>query len=178
MLVIDILHYAALFQVSGSQTARQGAVLFPQPLLIDDQREAFLEAELAGFGGFQLSAEGVGQSVQFHGMQFLNGLLVEHVRSLCETSAGATAPAWWADRSKAVRGDFHGKDPGQRVRNRAGVGGPAIASESTSDFDRRRLAVGRRAGWRLPAAPWSRSSPSAGCPDRRGIPFPDAACAP
>ena len=29
----------------------------------------------------QLSAEGIGQSVQFHGVQFLDGLLVQHVGS-------------------------------------------------------------------------------------------------
>jgi len=62
--------------VGGSQAPCQGAVLLPKPLLINEQREAFFEAELAGFGGFQLRAEGVGDSVQFHGVKFLDGLLV------------------------------------------------------------------------------------------------------
>jgi hypothetical protein len=83
MLVIHILYDAALFQVSGSQAPRQGTVLFPQPLLIDDQRKAFLEAQLAGFSSFQLSTEGIRESVQFHSMKFLDGLLVV----LAQTSA-------------------------------------------------------------------------------------------
>jgi hypothetical protein len=62
--------------VGGSQAPRQGAVLFPKPLLIHQQRKAFFEAELGGFGGFQLSAESIGNSVQFHGVKFLDGLLV------------------------------------------------------------------------------------------------------
>jgi hypothetical protein len=33
------------------------------------------------FGGFQLRAEGVGESVQFHGMQFFDRLLIQHVGS-------------------------------------------------------------------------------------------------
>jgi hypothetical protein len=34
------------------QTARQSAILFPEPLLIDEHREAHLKAELAGIGRF------------------------------------------------------------------------------------------------------------------------------
>jgi len=62
--------------VSGSQTPRQGAIFLPQPLLIHQQPKAFFKAELAGFGGFQLRAEGVDEAVQFHGMQFVEGLLI------------------------------------------------------------------------------------------------------
>jgi hypothetical protein len=36
--------------------------------LIDEHRKALLEAELAGLGGFQLRTEGIGHSVQFHGV--------------------------------------------------------------------------------------------------------------
>ena len=78
MLVIDIFDDATFFQVGGAQTPSQGAVFFPQPLLIDEQRKAFLEAELSGFGGFQLSAESVGDSVQFQGVKFLDSLLIQH----------------------------------------------------------------------------------------------------
>ena len=108
MLIIDILDHAPFFQVGGSQTPGQCAILFPQPLLIDQQRKAFFEAELAGVGGFQLCAEGVGHSVQFHGVKFLDGLLIQHCEFLSVMSR-ATAPAWWADRSTAVRAGFHGE---------------------------------------------------------------------
>jgi hypothetical protein len=52
--------------MSGAQAPCQSAVLFPQPLLIDQQCKALFEAEQAGFGGFQLCTEGVSDSVQFH----------------------------------------------------------------------------------------------------------------
>src|SRR5204863_4288039 len=178
VLVIDILDHAAFSQVGGWSAPCQCPVLFPKPLLIDEQREAFFEAEVAGVGGFQLSAEGVGNSVQFHGVKFIDGLLVQHRGSFLEISAGATAPAWWADRSKTVRAGFHGEDQEGRPQDRAGVGGRASASESISDSDTRRPAVGRRAGWRLPVLAWNRVSPGSGFPDRRGNPFPGAACAP
>ena len=57
MLVIDILDDAKFFQVGGSQTPFQGAVLFPKPLVINEQSKAFFEAELGDFGGFELRAE-------------------------------------------------------------------------------------------------------------------------
>src|SRR6185369_8153600 len=57
MLVIDVLDDRRFFQVGGWQAPCQGAVFFPKPLLVDQQREAFFEAELGGLSGFQLSAE-------------------------------------------------------------------------------------------------------------------------
>src|SRR5712691_1501275 len=95
VLVIDVLDYAAFLQVSRSQTTCQSTVLFPEPLLIDQQSQAFLKAELARIRGFQLSAEGIRHSVQFHGVKFFNRLLIQHADSFRTT----TAPAWWADRS-------------------------------------------------------------------------------
>ncbi len=68
MLVIAIFDDAALFEPGGLQAASQSPVLFPEPLLIDEHGEAFLEAELAGIGGLDLRPEGVGHSVQFHGV--------------------------------------------------------------------------------------------------------------
>jgi hypothetical protein len=50
------------------KTARQSAILFPEPLLIDEQGETLLEAKLTGIGRLDLRAEGVRHSVQFHGV--------------------------------------------------------------------------------------------------------------
>src|SRR3954452_8697044 len=125
MLVIDIFDYAALFHVGGSQTPRQRTILFPKPLLIDEQRKACFEAQMAGFRGFQLSAEGVGDSVQFHGVKFVDGLLVQHVVPFY---VRAIAPAWWADRSTAVRGGSRAEGQARRSPDRAGFGGRASAS--------------------------------------------------
>jgi hypothetical protein len=63
MLVIDIFDHATFFQPGRLQASRQCAILSPEPLLIDEHREAFLEAELGGIGGFQLRTEGIGHSV-------------------------------------------------------------------------------------------------------------------
>src|SRR5579883_599698 len=61
--------------------SRQRAVLFPQPLLIDEQRKTLLESELACAGTFQLRPERLSHSVQFHRVQFFYGGLVQHVES-------------------------------------------------------------------------------------------------
>src|SRR5579883_188922 len=91
---------------------------------------------------------------------------------------GATAPAWWADRSTEVRASFHGEDRAERPLDRAPVDGRVSASESISDSDTRTLGVERRAGWRLPVWAWCRSFQDSECPGRRGNPSPGAACVP
>src|SRR4030081_2467896 len=83
------------------ETAGQRLVLLPQPLLIDEHAHALFEAELAHIGGFQLSAEGVGHSVQFHGVQLLNRWLVQHSGFLF--GCGFTAEAWSEDRNTERR---------------------------------------------------------------------------
>jgi hypothetical protein len=57
-----------LFQLGTAQPAPQGPILFPQPLLIDQQGKTFFKTELVRLGGFQLSAEGIGHPVHFHGV--------------------------------------------------------------------------------------------------------------
>jgi hypothetical protein len=66
MLIVDIFHDAAFLQAGRAKAVGECAVLFPQPLLVDEQAKALLEGELTHVGVFQLSAEGVGHSVQFH----------------------------------------------------------------------------------------------------------------
>jgi hypothetical protein len=68
MLIIDIFDHSALFQPGRLKTSCQRAIFLPEPLLIDQHREAFLEAELTGIGGFHLRTESIGHSVQFHRM--------------------------------------------------------------------------------------------------------------
>jgi len=60
------------------QTTCQRPVFFPEPLPIDQQGKTFFETQLVQLGGFQLSTEGIGHAVQFHGVQFLNRGLVQH----------------------------------------------------------------------------------------------------
>jgi hypothetical protein len=68
MLVIDVFDDSAFFQPGRLQAPCERAIFLPEPLLLDEQCEALLEAELAGIGGFQLCTEGIGHSVQFHGV--------------------------------------------------------------------------------------------------------------
>jgi len=60
----------------GPKTARQCPVLFPEPLPIHQQGEALFESELAHVGGFHLSVEGVGHSMQLHRVQLFNRRLI------------------------------------------------------------------------------------------------------
>ena len=57
-----------VFDVRGAQPPRQSAILFPEPLLIDEQGETLLEAKLTGIGRLDLRAERVRHSVQLHGV--------------------------------------------------------------------------------------------------------------
>jgi hypothetical protein len=82
VLVVDVFDNATFFQAGRAKTVGQCAILFPQPLLVDEQTKALLESELAHVGVFQLSAEGIGHPVQFHRVQFFNRWLVQHVLSM------------------------------------------------------------------------------------------------
>src|SRR6266853_3735712 len=73
---------AESIQLGNAQAAPQSPILFPQPLVIDQQSETFFKTELVGLGGFQLSAEGIRHPVQFHGVQFLVGGLIKYIRCL------------------------------------------------------------------------------------------------
>jgi hypothetical protein len=50
-------------------------------LLINQESKSLLEAQLSVLCGFQLCTEFVSHSVEFHAMEFLDGLLIEHSRS-------------------------------------------------------------------------------------------------
>src|SRR5690242_21948645 len=102
MLIIDVFHDAALFQAGCLKTACEGAVFFPEPLLVHQQAEAFFKAELMRTGAFQLLAEGLGHAVQFHDLEFLDGGLIQHAKILFRMEL-VIAAAWWADRSTALR---------------------------------------------------------------------------
>jgi hypothetical protein len=79
MLVIDIFKDTTFLKVRCSEAPLQGTVLLPQPLLVNQQCEAFFKSEIADFGGLQLCAERIGDSVQFHRVKLIEGLLVQHV---------------------------------------------------------------------------------------------------
>ena len=76
MLVIDIFDDASFFQLGGTQAPLQCAVLFPEPLLIDQQAESFFEAQLCGVSSFQLCSEGVCHAVQFHRLELVQRGLI------------------------------------------------------------------------------------------------------
>jgi len=76
VLVVDILDNATLLQMGRAKAAGQCSILLPQPLLVHEHAKALLESELAHIGVSQLLAEGIGHSVQFHGVQLFDRWLV------------------------------------------------------------------------------------------------------
>src|SRR5260370_39291747 len=82
MVIVNIFDGAALFQAGGLQTASQGTVLFPQPLLIDQQGEALFKNEPAGAGVFQVRPECVGPGGQVLGRYVVGRGLDQYQRFL------------------------------------------------------------------------------------------------
>jgi hypothetical protein len=68
-------------QFDLAQAVLQGPVLSPVPLLIDQQREALLKAQLGDSGLLGLGTKGLGHSEQAQAMQLLQGLLIQHAFS-------------------------------------------------------------------------------------------------
>lgn len=71
-------------QLGIGQTARQRPILLPVPLLIDEQGEAFLEAELVDIVLLGLGAESFGHAQQTQSLQLLHGVLIQHKCSSAE----------------------------------------------------------------------------------------------
>src|SRR3954467_6045037 len=149
MLVIDVFDDTAFFQFCKTETARQRAILLPEPLLIDQHGKAFLETELAHVGGFQLRAKGIGHAVQLHRVQFFNRRLIQHSDFLSWVRRTGLR---WPDRSSRPRGGFHASGSAVPVRWRLGFADREIASAWSEGSYRSRPAVRWRADWPLPSA--------------------------
>src|SRR5437763_14021571 len=113
MLVIDVFDDTAFFEFCKAETARQRAILLPEPLLVDQHSKAFIETELAHVGGFQLRAKGIGHAVQLHRMQFFNRRLIQRSGFLSWVRATGLR---WPYRSSRPRAGLHASGSSVPVR--------------------------------------------------------------
>jgi hypothetical protein len=75
---INIFDAGRTLQPALSQPPLERSILTPVPLSVHQQRETFFEGELRGVGIFLLLGESIGHATQTHGVQLLDGLLIEH----------------------------------------------------------------------------------------------------
>ena len=70
---------AALLPLSSSGSPiRPSSPYFPRPLGVDEEAEAFLEAEGGGLGGLELLLAGVDHGAELHGVQLVEGLFDQY----------------------------------------------------------------------------------------------------
>ena len=78
---VDVLDAGRQLEPGGPEVSLHPGVLLPVPLAIDEQAEALGEAQGIAGGALELLPEGVGHAVEFQGVEFFEGLVVEHARS-------------------------------------------------------------------------------------------------
>ena len=81
MAEVDVLEAGLLLQPGQRQTPRQGPALLPQPLRLDQHREAVREGQLRHLRVLQLLAEGLRHAAQPHRVQAFQGRLDQHAAS-------------------------------------------------------------------------------------------------
>ena len=72
MPIVDIFDDGGQTELGILKAAGERLILAPCPLLIDEHGETFFKTEPARFGIFGLTADGIGHTRQFHGVQFLD----------------------------------------------------------------------------------------------------------
>ena len=75
MAEVDVFDRRRELELSTSQATGQGAVFFPDPLLVDQQAKPFFKAEAGDLGVFLLLAEGVRHAVELHRVELFQSLL-------------------------------------------------------------------------------------------------------
>ena len=82
MAVIDVLDAGLHLEPGMLQPRGQGAVLLPEPLALDQQREPVLEPQIPAAGLAALLLERLEHAEQLHPLEFGDGLFMEHRRML------------------------------------------------------------------------------------------------
>ena len=75
---VDGLEGGRMAQLGGAEPALELALLAGRPIGVDEEAEAFLEAEGGGLGGLDLLLAGVGHGAELHGVQLVEGLFDQH----------------------------------------------------------------------------------------------------
>jgi len=75
---VDGLEGGRMAQLGGAQPPLELALLAGRPLGVDEEAEAFLEAEAGGLGRLELLLPGVGHRAELHGVELVEGLFDQH----------------------------------------------------------------------------------------------------
>jgi hypothetical protein len=114
LLVVGTFDHGALFQLGRARRRPQVPILFPQPLVIDQQGKALFNTESVRLGGFELRAEG-NPPLRVVSWCVVSWCAVSRsgVDSTCSWSPPWVfiARACWVTGSRDRRGDFHALGP-------------------------------------------------------------------
>ena len=75
---VDGFEGGGMTQLGGAKPAVELALLAGRPLGVDEEAEAFLEAEGGGLVGPELVVAGVGHGAELHGVELVEGLFDQH----------------------------------------------------------------------------------------------------
>jgi len=76
--VVDVLNAAIDFEVCILKEPFHLSILLEGPLLVYKEREAVLELQVVGSGLPELIFESLGHAIEFHGIEFFDGLFGKH----------------------------------------------------------------------------------------------------
>jgi hypothetical protein len=76
--IVDIFHRGLKFEFGIFEETLETKVLFPGPLAVDEDSESFFEGEIVEGGLVELIFKALGHSEEFHGVEFIEGLFIEH----------------------------------------------------------------------------------------------------
>ncbi len=78
MSEVDGLKGSGMAQLGGVEAPLELALLAGRPLGVDEEAEAFLEAEGGGLVGLELMVAGVGHRTELHRVELVEGLFDQH----------------------------------------------------------------------------------------------------
>ena len=113
MVIVDILQGGIVFEAGAPQPAGQAPVVPLGYLPVDEQAEAFLEAEGIDIGHGHLLGEGGNHTGAFQGVEFVQGGMYQH-----------SALLLWISGSRMGHGYCRGLRAAPPRSARQGVAGP------------------------------------------------------
>ena len=78
MAIVDVLQAGGLLELGKLEPGDEGAIFFPDPLAFHQHRQAFVEAQVTALRLLLLFLPGLGQAVEFHGVEFFEGRFGQH----------------------------------------------------------------------------------------------------
>ena len=78
MAIVDVFQAGGLLELSEFQPGYEGAIFFPDPLSLHQHRQALVEIQVTALRLLLLFLPGLGQAVEFHGVEFFHGHFTKH----------------------------------------------------------------------------------------------------